>query len=51
MSKKELTDDEVEEMLERELKENEGKKDNCGTAIPSNKEVGVQRNQVKMKKD
>jgi len=49
MSKKNLTDEEIEEMLERDLKANEGKKDNCANPIPPNREVGVQRNQVKMK--
>ncbi|TXT58506.1 MAG: hypothetical protein BAJALOKI2v1_350001 [Promethearchaeota archaeon] len=49
--KKDLTDDEIEEMLERDLKANQAKQDNCGTAIPPNREVGVQRNQVKMKED
>ncbi|TXT60554.1 MAG: hypothetical protein BAJALOKI3v1_900019 [Promethearchaeota archaeon] len=51
MSKEDLTDEEIEEMLEKDLKANEAKKDNCGTAIPPNREVGVQRNQVKMKKE
>jgi hypothetical protein len=33
------------------LKENETKRDHCGTAIPSNREVGIQRTDVKIKKE
>jgi hypothetical protein len=49
MSEKEISDEELEEMLEKDLKANEGKKDNCAKPIPPNREVGIQRNQVKMK--
>lgn len=49
MSKEDISDEDLDEMLERDLKENEGKKDNCGKPLPYNKEVGIQRNQVKMK--
>ncbi|MBN1802670.1 MAG: hypothetical protein JW891_14255 [Candidatus Lokiarchaeota archaeon] len=48
--KKEITDEELEAELDKAFKENEAKRDHCGTAIPSNKEVGVQRTNVKMKK-
>jgi hypothetical protein len=51
MSRKDLTDEEIEEMLERDLKANQAKQDNCAKPIPPNREVGVQRNQVKMKKE
>ena len=50
MKKKELTDEEIDAEFEKALKENEAKRDQCGTAIPFNKEVGIQRNQVKLKK-
>lgn len=49
MSKEDLTDEEIEEMLEKDIKANEAKQDNCAKPIPPNREVGVQRNQVKMK--
>jgi len=49
MNDKELSDDELEDELEKALKANEGKRDNCGTAIPSSKEVGIQRTDVKLK--
>ena len=51
MPNKELTDDELEDELDRALKANETKKDNCGIPIPANKEVGVQRTGAKLKKD
>jgi hypothetical protein len=47
----EMTDEELEDELAKTLKENEPKKDNCGTAIPGNKEVGIQRTDVKIKKE
>ncbi|TXT63100.1 MAG: hypothetical protein BAJALOKI1v1_790013 [Promethearchaeota archaeon] len=47
--KEEISDEELEEMLEKDLKANQAQKDNCGVAIPPNREVGIQRNQVKMK--
>jgi hypothetical protein len=51
MSEKELTDEELEAELDKAFKENERLKDNCGTPISSNKEVGVQRTDVKLKED
>jgi len=51
MTGKELSDEELEEELGKAFKENEAKRDNCGTAVPSNKEIGVQRTQVKLKKE
>ncbi|MFO7797902.1 MAG: hypothetical protein ACQERB_07970 [Promethearchaeati archaeon] len=50
MSREDLTDEEIEEMLEKDLKANEAKRDNCGVAIPPNREIGIQRDQVKLKK-
>lgn len=49
MNDNELSDDELEEELEKAIKANEPNKDNCGTAIPSSKEVGIQRTDVKLK--
>ncbi|MFX1358059.1 MAG: hypothetical protein ACFFA8_12350 [Promethearchaeota archaeon] len=51
MPDKEMTDDELEEELEKAMKANETKKDHCGTALPSNREVGIQRTDVKLKKN
>ena len=42
-------EDDLEEELEKAFKANEAKRDHCGTALPSNKEVGVQRTGVKKK--
>lgn len=50
MTDKEITDEELDAELDKAFKENEGKRDKCGTAIPTNKEVGVQRSQIKLKK-
>jgi len=50
MSNKELTDKEVEEELERTFKLKEAQKNHCGTALPSSRETGLQRDKVKMKK-
>jgi len=50
MPKKVVTDEELEEELDKALKANEAKKDKCGTALPVNREVGVQRTDVKVKK-
>ena len=50
MNDKDISDDELEEELDKALKANEAKRDHCGTAIPTNKEVGVQRTDVKLKK-
>ena len=49
MSKEEISDEELEEMLEKDLKANEAKRDNCGTAMPPNREIGIQRDNVKLK--
>ncbi|MBD3254036.1 MAG: hypothetical protein GF383_03045 [Candidatus Lokiarchaeota archaeon] len=51
MSKKDLSDDELEEELDRAFKKAEGQKDKCGTAIPTNREIGIQRDNVKLKKE
>ena len=50
MTDKNISDDDLDDMLDQTLKENEAKRDHCGTAIPANKEVGIQRTQVKLKK-
>jgi len=50
MSNKELTDKEVEEELERAFKLKESQKNHCGTALPSSRETGLQRDKVKVKK-
>jgi hypothetical protein len=50
MPDKEMTDEELEEELEKALKSNEPKPDTCGTALPTSKEIGVQRTNVKLKK-
>ena len=41
-------DDELEAELDKAFKENEAKRDHCGTAIPSSRETGIQRTQVKI---
>ncbi|MFX1494895.1 MAG: hypothetical protein ACFFBZ_11485, partial [Promethearchaeota archaeon] len=51
MPDEELTDDELEEELEKAFKANEAKRDHCGTALPSSKETGIQRTNVKLKKE
>ncbi len=51
MSDKEISDDELEEELEEAFRANEAKRDHCGTALPSSKEVGIQRTNVKLKED
>jgi len=50
-SKKDMTDEELEAEIEKAFKDDEAKKDHCGTPIPPNREVGVQRTDVKIKKD
>ena len=50
MPEKEIDDDELEEELEKAFKANETKRDHCGTALPSSKEIGVQRTNIKVKK-
>lgn len=51
MPEKEMTDEELEEELEKAFLANEAKKDNCGVALPSNQEVGVQRTNIKLKNE
>jgi len=51
MPEKEMTDDELEEELDKAFKANEAKQDSCGTPLPTSKEVGVQRSNVKLKED
>jgi hypothetical protein len=51
MTGKDMDDDELEEELEKAFKADEAKRDHCGTAIPSNREVGIQRTNVKLKKE
>ena len=49
MNDKELSDEELEAEFEKAIKVNESNQDNCGTALPSSKEVGIQRTDVKLK--
>ncbi len=51
MPSKEIDDEELEDELDKAFKANEAKRDHCGTAVPSNKEVGIQRTNVKLKED
>jgi len=51
MTDKDISDDDLDDILDKAFKENEAKRDNCGTAMPTSKEVGVQRTQVKLKKE
>jgi hypothetical protein len=51
MPNKELTDEELEDELDKAFKANVAKKDNCGTPIPENKEVGLKRTGAKLKKE
>lgn len=51
MTDNEKIDDELEEELDKAFKDSERLKDHCGAPIPSNKEVGIQRTDVKIKKD
>ncbi len=51
MTGKEISDEELEKEFEKALKSNEAKQDHCGTALPDNKEVGIQRSNVKIKKE
>ena len=51
MPNKELTDEELEDELEKAFKASEPKKDNCGSPMPANKEVGVQRTGAKLKEE
>jgi hypothetical protein len=49
--KKNITDEELEKEIEKAFKEDEVKRDHCGTALPSSKEIGVQRENIKVKKE
>jgi len=51
MTDNEITDDELEEELDKAFKESEKLRDHCGVPMSSNKEVGIQRTDVKIKKD
>jgi hypothetical protein len=51
MTDKEISDEELDAELDKAFKANEAKRDHCGTTIPSNKEIGIQRDNVKLKKD
>ncbi|MHA2398317.1 MAG: hypothetical protein ACXADU_05450 [Promethearchaeota archaeon] len=51
MPDNEMTEEELEAELDKAFKENEAKQDNCGSPLPSNKEVGIQRTDVKLKTD
>jgi hypothetical protein len=51
MTGKDITDEELEEELDKAFKESERLKEKCGTAIPGSREVGVQRTDVKIKKE
>ena len=50
MTDKDISDEDLEKELDKAFQANEAKKDHCGTAIPENREIGVQRNKVKLKK-
>ncbi len=50
MPDKEITDEELEDELDKAFKESERLRDHCGSALPTNKEVGIQRTDVKLKK-
>ena len=51
MTEKEMIDEELDDELDKAFKANEAKRDHCGTPIPSNKEVGIQRTGAKLKKE
>lgn len=48
--KKVVSDDDLDAEMDKTFKANEAKKDQCGKAIPSNLEKGIQRDNVKVKK-
>jgi hypothetical protein len=50
MAKKKWTEEDLDKELDKASKEDEGKKDHCGKAVPASKETGVQRTNVKIKK-
>jgi hypothetical protein len=51
MTKKEYTEEELEKEIDKAFKEDQAKQDHCGTAIPPNREVGIQRTNVKLKEE
>ena len=51
MTDEEMSDEELEKELDKAFKESERLKDHCGTALPSSKETGVQRTNVKLKEE
>ncbi|MFW9823413.1 MAG: hypothetical protein ACFFE4_10785 [Candidatus Thorarchaeota archaeon] len=46
-----MSDEELEAELDKAFKENEAKRDKCGTPLPTNQEVGIQRTDAKLKED
>jgi hypothetical protein len=50
MSKKDLDDEDLDKELEKQWKIQQREKDKCGKALPENRETGVQRTNVKVKK-
>lgn len=51
MTNNETTDEELEKELDKAFKDSERLRDHCGSPMPTNKEVGVQRTDVKLKKE
>ncbi len=51
MTDDKISDDELDEELDKAFKDRERLRDHCGTPMPINKEVGIQRTDVKIKKD
>jgi len=49
MTDKLLTEDEFSKEMDKAFKDGEAKQDHCGTSLPSSKEVGIQRTDVKLK--
>ena len=50
MVNEDISDEELEELLEKDFKENEAKREKCGKPIPLNEEIGIQRTNIKTKK-
>jgi hypothetical protein len=51
MTDNEISDEDLEDELDKAFRENEAKRDQCGKPMPSSRETGVQRTDVKLKKD
>jgi len=51
MTGKEISDDELEDELDKALAANDGKKDHCGVPMQTSRETGIQRSDVKLKKE